>query len=144
MQNSGRSSVSLLQTLLKQAPPGVFGGKDQAGKASELQANATAVQMQNTHISPRQPEAWTTYLQMVGQFTEILTVSQPFALGEHISLLMWSLYASHPSSECTVEAACLKVFDFLHSNYANLAEAGDLHPVALGLAPTEHATNRER
>ena len=68
MQNSGRSNVSLLQSLLKQAPPGVFGGKDQAGKASELQANATAVQMQNTHISPRQPEAWANYLQMVGPF----------------------------------------------------------------------------
>ena len=66
MQNSGKSNVSLLQTLLQQAPPGVFGGKDQAGKASELQANATAVQMQNTHISPRQPEAWARYLQTVG------------------------------------------------------------------------------
>ena len=104
MQNSGRSNVSLLQTLLKQAPPGVFGGKDQAGKASELQANATAVQMQNTHISPRQPEAWTRYLQMVSQFRENFTVSLAFAVGERISYSMWSLYASHQSSNCTLEA----------------------------------------
>ncbi len=116
MQDSGRSNVSLLQTLLKQAPPGVFGGKDQAGKASELQANATAVQMQNTHISPRQPEAWTRYLQMVGQFTEIFTVSQAFAVGEHISYAMWSLYASHQSSGCTLEAGYPKGFDVLRFN----------------------------
>lgn len=110
MQNSGSSNVSLLQTLLQQAPPGVFGGKDQAGKASELQANATAVQMQNTHISPRQPEAWAKYLQTVGQFPEVYTVSQPHAVGEHVSYSMWSLYASHQSSDCTLGSGLSKSF----------------------------------
>ena len=95
MQNSGKSNVSLLQTLLQQAPPGVFGGKDQAGKASELHANATAVQMQNTHISPRQPEAWARYLQTVGQSLDIFTVLQPLAVGEHISYPILSSYTSH-------------------------------------------------
>lgn len=102
MQNSGRSNTSLLQSLLKQAPPGVFGGKDQAGKASQLQANATAVQMQNTHISPRQPEAWTNYLQMVGQFREKFTISQAFTVGKHIPC---SMNAWHQSRDCTFEVA---------------------------------------
>lgn len=114
MQNSGKSNVSLLQTLLQQAPPGVFGGKDQAGKASELQANATAVQMQNTHISPRQPEAWARYLQTVGQFPDIFTVSQPLAIGEHIPYPMSSLYTSHQSSGCTPETAYPRASDVLY------------------------------
>ena len=105
MQNSGRSNTSLLQSLLKQAPPGVFGGKDQAGKASQLQANATAVQMQNTHISPRQPEAWTNYLQMVGQFREKFTISQAFTVGKHKPCSSWSMNAWHQSRDCTFEVA---------------------------------------
>ena len=113
MQDSGRSNVSLLQSLLSQAPPGVFGGKDQAGKASELQANATAVQMQNTHISPRQPEAWTRYLQMVSRFSAIFTIPQAFAVGEHTSYSMWSSYALPQSSNCTLEATYPKCFEFL-------------------------------
>ena len=64
MQSSGQGgNPSLLQDLLSQVPSGLFGGKDQAGKADELQANAAAAQMQNTHITPRQPEAWTRQLQ---------------------------------------------------------------------------------
>ena len=105
MQNSGRSNISLLQSLLKQAPPGVFGGKDQAGKASQLQANATAVQMQNTHISPRQPEAWANYLQMVGPFREKFTILQAFTVGEHVPSSSWSMNAWHQSSDCTFEVA---------------------------------------
>ena len=65
MQSSQQGDSSMLQSLLNQVPSGLFGGKDQAGKADELQANAAAAQMQNTHISPRQPEAWTRQLQNV-------------------------------------------------------------------------------
>ncbi|KAL8832706.1 MAG: hypothetical protein Q9191_000107 [Dirinaria sp. TL-2023a] len=57
-QNQG-GDQSLLQDLLNQIPSGLFGDKDQAGKADELQANAQAAQMQHTHISPREPEAFT-------------------------------------------------------------------------------------
>ena len=117
MQNSGSSNVSLLQTLLQQAPPGVFGGKDQASKASELQANATTVQMQNTHISPRQPEAWTRYLQTVGQLPEIATASRPLAVGEHTSYTMWSSYASHQSSDCTLGIAYPRAFNVLRLDF---------------------------
>ena len=65
MQSSSQSDTSLLQDLLNQVPSGLFGGKDEAGKVNELQANATAAQMQNTHISPRQPEAWTKQLDQI-------------------------------------------------------------------------------
>ncbi|KAI4186641.1 MAG: hypothetical protein L6R41_003356 [Letrouitia leprolyta] len=57
------NNTSILQDLLNQVPSGLFGGKDQAGKADELQMNAQSAQMQNTHISPREPEAWTLQLQ---------------------------------------------------------------------------------
>lgn len=55
----------MLQDLLNQVPSGLFGDKDQAGKADELQANAQAAQLQNTHITPREPEAFTVQLQEV-------------------------------------------------------------------------------
>lgn len=61
-QTSG-NNTSVLQDLLNQVPSGLFGGKNQAGKADELQMNAQSAQMQNTHISPREPEAWTRQLQ---------------------------------------------------------------------------------
>ncbi|KAL9000193.1 MAG: hypothetical protein Q9169_001095 [Polycauliona sp. 2 TL-2023] len=60
---SGGNNTSMLQDLLNQVPSGLFGGKDEAGKANELQMNAQAAQMQNTHITPREPEAWTRQLQ---------------------------------------------------------------------------------
>lgn len=65
MQSSGQSDTSLLQDILNQMPSGLFGGQDQAGKVDELQANATAAQMQNTRISPRQPEEWTRQLDQI-------------------------------------------------------------------------------
>ncbi|KAK6387586.1 hypothetical protein LTS17_000855 [Exophiala oligosperma] len=53
---------SILQDLLNKVPSGIFGGKDEAGKANELKQNSVNHQMQNTRISPRQPEEWTRYL----------------------------------------------------------------------------------
>lgn len=64
-QNTGQGNSSVLQDLLNQVPSGLFGDKDQAGKADELQANAQAAQLQNTHITPREPEAFTVQLQEV-------------------------------------------------------------------------------
>ena len=55
----------MLQDLLDQVPSGLFGDKDRAGKANELQANAQAAQLQNTHITPREPEAFTEQLQEI-------------------------------------------------------------------------------
>jgi hypothetical protein len=62
MYQNGNQNDSILQDLLNKVPSGVFGGKDEAGKASELKQNAMNHQMQNTNISPRQPEEWTRYI----------------------------------------------------------------------------------
>lgn len=64
---SGQGNVSILQDLLNQVPSGLFGGKDEAGKADELKQNAQAAQLQNTHISPREPEEWTRQLQEISK-----------------------------------------------------------------------------
>ena len=66
-QGNRQGSVSVLQDLLSRVPSGLFGGKDEVGKVDELQANAQAAQMQNTHITPRQPEEWTKQLQEVSK-----------------------------------------------------------------------------
>lgn len=63
MQQDSHNDNSVLKDLLSKIPPGIFGGKDEAGKADELQANATAAQMNQTRISPRDPEAFTQQMQ---------------------------------------------------------------------------------
>ena len=67
MQNTGQANTSVLQELLSSVPSGLFGGKDQAGKVSELQTNAAAAQMSQMHVSPRQPEAFTQQMQQVAK-----------------------------------------------------------------------------
>ncbi|KZF21970.1 Het-C-domain-containing protein [Xylona heveae TC161] len=68
LQNSQQNSnSSLLQELLDKLPSGIFGGKDQAGKVNELQANSQAAQMQNMHITPREPEEWTKQLNNISK-----------------------------------------------------------------------------
>lgn len=59
---NGNQDNSILQDLLNKIPSGVFGGKDEAGKADELKQNALNHQMQNANISPRRPEEWTRYI----------------------------------------------------------------------------------
>ncbi|KIW70075.1 hypothetical protein PV04_02383 [Phialophora macrospora] len=59
---NGNQDNSILQDLLDKIPSGVFGGKDESGKANELKQNALNHQMQNTNISPRRPEEWTRYI----------------------------------------------------------------------------------
>ena len=59
IQNSKRQDTSLLKELLNKLPSGLLGNTDHAGKADQLQANAAAAQMQNMHISPKKPEAFT-------------------------------------------------------------------------------------
>lgn len=49
---------SMVKNLLSQLPDGMFGGKDEAGKVDELQANSTAAQMENLDINPKEPEAF--------------------------------------------------------------------------------------
>lgn len=59
MEEGSNSDTSLLKDLLSKLPSGLIGGGNPSGKADELQANATAAQMQNMHITPKEPEAFT-------------------------------------------------------------------------------------
>ncbi|PSN66647.1 Het-C-domain-containing protein [Corynespora cassiicola Philippines] len=54
-----KKNKSKIKELLSQLPDGIFGGKDQASKADELEDNASAAQMGNIHITPKEPEAFT-------------------------------------------------------------------------------------
>ncbi|KAF2017725.1 Het-C-domain-containing protein [Aaosphaeria arxii CBS 175.79] len=58
-----KKNKSKIKDLLSQLPDGIFGGKDQAGKADELENNANAAAMGNMHISPKEPEAFTQQMQ---------------------------------------------------------------------------------
>ena len=59
---NNKENSSALQELLDQIPEGIFGGENESKKAEDLEQNAQAHQMQNTRISPRQPEEWVNYL----------------------------------------------------------------------------------
>ena len=63
MENGTQSDTSALKDLLNSVPSGLFGGKDEASKADEVQANATAAQMNQMRVSPREPEAFTRQMQ---------------------------------------------------------------------------------
>lgn len=65
MQEGGNSDTSALKNLLSSIPSGIFGDKDPAGKADELQDNATAAQMNQVRVSPREPEEFTQQMQEV-------------------------------------------------------------------------------
>ncbi|KAH6664132.1 heterokaryon incompatibility protein Het-C-domain-containing protein, partial [Halenospora varia] len=67
LQSSGNADTSVLKDLLNSVPSGLFGGKDEAGKADELQANAAAAQMNQMRVSPRQPEEFTRQMQEVAR-----------------------------------------------------------------------------
>ncbi|RMZ76643.1 hypothetical protein DV738_g4860, partial [Chaetothyriales sp. CBS 135597] len=64
LQNASNNQQdgSVLQDLLNSVPAGIFGDKDEAGKLNEIQQNAQNHQLQNTKISPREPEEWTQYI----------------------------------------------------------------------------------
>ncbi|KAI9731563.1 MAG: hypothetical protein M1834_004683 [Cirrosporium novae-zelandiae] len=60
---NNKQDISLLQNLLNQVPEGIFGGKDEAGKADELQQNAHSAQVQSMHITPKEPEEFTQQIE---------------------------------------------------------------------------------
>ena len=62
-----RADTSVLKDLLSKIPEGILGNDDPAGKADELQANAAAAKMQATHITPKQPEAFTVQVRELQQ-----------------------------------------------------------------------------
>ncbi|KAF3764716.1 Het-C-domain-containing protein, partial [Cryphonectria parasitica EP155] len=65
LQQSSNSDTSMLRNLLDMIPSGLFGGDDKKDKMEELQNNANAAQMQNTTISPREPEEYTLYIKNI-------------------------------------------------------------------------------
>jgi hypothetical protein len=66
--NADRSeNKSKIKELLSQLPDGIFGGKDQAGKADELENSANAAAMGNVRISPKEPEEFT---QQIGELVK--------------------------------------------------------------------------
>lgn len=67
LQQSQNSDTSMLRNLLDMIPDGIFGGGDKKSKMEELQNNANAAQMQQTSISPRDPEEYTVYVRDIFQ-----------------------------------------------------------------------------
>ncbi|KAL3425064.1 Translation initiation factor IF-2 [Phlyctema vagabunda] len=65
LQENSQSDNSALKDLLDKIPDGIFGGKDEAGKADELKENATQAQMAQVTVSPREPEEFTKQMQEV-------------------------------------------------------------------------------
>ncbi|KAI0893729.1 Het-C-domain-containing protein [Annulohypoxylon nitens] len=66
-ENSRKNDTSILEGLLDKIPDGIFGGDDKKQKLESIQSNATNAQMENTSISPREPEEFTQYIQQVFQ-----------------------------------------------------------------------------
>ncbi|KAI1366039.1 NIMA-interacting protein tinc [Xylaria arbuscula] len=67
LQQHSNDDTSILADLLDKIPDGVFGGDDKKQKMSDIQSNAQAAQMENTQISPRDPEEFTQYAGQVFQ-----------------------------------------------------------------------------
>lgn len=67
MQEGSEGNTSVLKDLLSSVPSGLFGGKDEAGKADELQANAAAAHESQEEVSPKDPEAFTIRMQEVAK-----------------------------------------------------------------------------
>ncbi|KMW66474.1 NIMA-interacting protein TinC, variant 2 [Blastomyces dermatitidis ATCC 18188] len=56
-----------LQALLDKIPDSLFGGDDSTGKMNEFQSNAESTKQRNENITPRESEAWATYMNDVHQ-----------------------------------------------------------------------------
>ncbi|KAI8629735.1 NIMA-interacting protein tinc [Xylariaceae sp. FL1651] len=67
LQQNSRNDTSILADLLDKIPDGIFGGDDKKQKMDNIQSNAQAAQMENTSISPRDPEEFTRYAQQIFQ-----------------------------------------------------------------------------
>jgi hypothetical protein len=65
LQQGANSDTSMLRDLLDKIPDGIFGDKHQSDRVDELQNSAAAAQMENTTVSPRDPEEFTQYIQNV-------------------------------------------------------------------------------
>ncbi|ODA78419.1 hypothetical protein RJ55_05800 [Drechmeria coniospora] len=67
LQEAKSADTSMLRDLLNNLPDGLFGDKNQGAKIDEIQSNASAAQMQNTAVSPRDQEEFTVYVRNMHQ-----------------------------------------------------------------------------
>ncbi|KAH8695727.1 heterokaryon incompatibility protein Het-C-domain-containing protein [Phaeosphaeriaceae sp. PMI808] len=68
-----KKNKSQIKDLLDKLPEGIFGGKDQSGKAEELQNNSNAAAMGNLRVTPKEPEAFTQQMgELVKQIYPIM------------------------------------------------------------------------
>lgn len=65
LEQSAQSDTSFLRELLDKIPDSILGGNDEKQKIDEIQQNANAAQMQNTSVSPRDPEEFTLYVKNI-------------------------------------------------------------------------------
>jgi hypothetical protein len=65
LQQNSQNDTSILADMLDKIPDGIFGGTDEKQKMNDIQSNAQAAQMENTSISPRDPEEFTLYVQNI-------------------------------------------------------------------------------
>lgn len=65
LEQSKKSDTSFLRELLDKIPDGILGGGQEKQKIDEIQENANAAQMQNTSVSPRDPEEFTLYVKNI-------------------------------------------------------------------------------
>lgn len=66
IQQGSQGNTSMLKAILDKIPDGLF-GSDQKGKADELQQNSNVAAMQNMHVTPKRPEAFTLQMQQMVQ-----------------------------------------------------------------------------
>lgn len=64
LKENRNKDTSYLRDLLDKIPDGVL-GSDKKSKVDEIQQNAQASQLQNTSVSPRDPEEFTQYISNV-------------------------------------------------------------------------------
>lgn len=67
LEQSGHANTGGLKDLLSKIPSGLFGNKDEVSKVDEVEANATAAQMNQVRVSPRRPEEFTIRMQEVAK-----------------------------------------------------------------------------
>ncbi|ATY62336.1 Heterokaryon incompatibility Het-C family [Cordyceps militaris] len=65
LEQSKKADTSFLRELLDKIPDGILGGGHEKQKIDEIQENASAAQMQNTSVSPRDPEEFTLYVKNI-------------------------------------------------------------------------------
>ncbi|KAH8766767.1 NIMA-interacting protein tinc [Diaporthe sp. PMI_573] len=65
LQQSQNTDTSMLRNLLDKIPDGLFGSDDKKSKMDDIQQNASAAQVEQMSVSPRDPEEYTLYVQNI-------------------------------------------------------------------------------